>query len=38
MIHYLDDSINLMQIQIKAWQDGGYIPFADTIPAAIGEE
>lgn len=38
MIHYLDDIINLMQIQIKARQDGGYLPFADTLPPAIGEE
>lgn len=38
MIHYLDDIINSMQIQIKARQDGGYLPFADTLPPAIGEE
>lgn len=38
MIQYLDDIINLMQIQIKAWQDGGYLPFADTLPPAISEE
>ncbi len=38
MIHYLDESINLMQIQIKARQDGAYFPFANTLPPAIGEE
>ena len=31
MIAYLDDVITLMQIQIKARQDGGYLPFADTV-------
>jgi hypothetical protein len=38
VILYLDDIINLMQIQIKARQDGGYHPFADTLPPATGEE
>src|SRR5579884_3661962 len=31
MIAYLDDIITLMQIQIRARQDGGYLPFADTV-------
>jgi hypothetical protein len=31
MIAYLDDIITLMQIQIKARQDGGYLAFADTV-------
>ncbi len=34
----IDESINVMQIQIKARQDGGYLPFADTLPSAIGED
>ncbi len=31
MIAYLDDLITLMQIQIRARQDGGYLPFADIV-------
>jgi len=31
MIRYLDDIITIMQIQIRARQDGGYVPFADTV-------
>lgn len=31
MIAYLDDIMTLMQIQIRARQDGGYLPFADTV-------
>ena len=31
MIQYLDDIITIMQIQIRARQDGGYLPFADTV-------
>ena len=31
MIQYLDDIITVMQIQIRARQDGGYMPFADTL-------
>ncbi len=31
MIQYLDDIITIMQIQIRARQDGGYLPFADTL-------
>jgi hypothetical protein len=38
MIQYLDDIINLMQIQIRTRQDGGYLPFADTLPPALDEE
>ena len=39
MIQYLDDIITIMQIQIRARQDGGYLPFADTLlPNANQEE
>lgn len=38
MIQYLDDIITLMQIQIKARQDGGYLPFADTLLADTTQE
>jgi hypothetical protein len=38
MIQYLDDIINVMHIQIRTRQDGGYLPFADTLPPATGEE
>lgn len=31
VVAYLDDIITLMQIQIRARQDGGYLPFADTV-------
>jgi hypothetical protein len=31
MIQYLDDLIAVMHIQIRARQDGGYLPFADTL-------
>lgn len=31
MIQYLDDLIAIMHIQIRARQDGGYLPFADTL-------
>lgn len=31
MIQYLDAIITIMQIQIKARQDGGYLPFADIL-------
>lgn len=30
-IQYLDDIINVMQIQIRARQDAGILPFADTL-------
>jgi len=38
MIQYLDDIITIMQIQIKARQDGGYIPFADTLLSDTNQE
>jgi hypothetical protein len=31
MVQYLDDIIAIMHIQIRARQDGGYLPFADTL-------
>lgn len=27
-----------MQIQMRTRQDGGYLPFADTLPPALDEE
>jgi len=39
MMAYLDDLITLMQIQVRARQDGGYFPFADTVlPEMHGKE
>ena len=38
MIHYLDDIITIMQIQMRARADGGYLPFADTLPPAQNGE
>src|SRR6266699_686984 len=38
MARYLDDIINIMQIQIRTRQDGGYLPFADTLPPAQDDE
>ena len=38
MIQHLDDIINLMQIQMRTRQDGGYLPFADTLLPAQDEE
>ncbi len=38
MIQYLDDLITIMQIQIKARQDGGYLPFADTLLPNIDQK
>jgi len=38
MIQHLDDIINLMQIQMRTRQDGGYLPFADRLPKALDEE
>jgi hypothetical protein len=38
MVRYLDDTINVMQIQIRTRQDGGYLPFADTLLPALDEE
>jgi hypothetical protein len=36
--HYLKDMIRVMEIQIRTRQDGGYLPFADTLPPAQNEE
>lgn len=38
MIHYLDDIITIMQIQMRARVDGGYLPFVETLPPAQHEE
>lgn len=38
VIHYLKDTIRVMEIQIRTRQDGGYLPFADTLPPAQDEE
>ncbi len=39
LIQYLDDIITIMQIQIRARQDGRYLPFADTLfPNTTDEE
>jgi len=38
MIQYLDDLITIMQIQIRARQDGGYLPFADTLLPNANQE
>jgi hypothetical protein len=38
MARYLDDIINIMQIQIRTRQDGGYLPFADTLPPSQDSE
>ena len=38
MIQYLDDIITIMQIQIRARQDGGYLPFADTLLPTTHQE
>jgi hypothetical protein len=38
VVQYLDDMIRMMEIQIRARQDGGYLPFADTLPPAQDEE
>jgi hypothetical protein len=35
---YLRDMIRMMEIQIRTRQDGGYLPFADTLPPAQDEE
>jgi len=32
VVSYLDDMIRMMEIQIRTRQDGGYLPFADTLP------
>jgi hypothetical protein len=38
MIQYLDDIINLMQIQIRTRQNGGYCSFVDTLPPGQDDE
>ena len=38
MVQYIDDAIRIMEIQIRTRQDGGYVPFADTLPPAQDEE
>jgi hypothetical protein len=38
VVQYLDDMIRLMEIQIRIRQDGGYLPFADTLPPAQKDE
>lgn len=38
VIQYLDDMIRMMEIQIRTRQDGGYLPFADTLPPAQEED
>jgi hypothetical protein len=37
MVQYLDDLIAVMSIQIRARQDGGYLPFADTLLSDVNE-
>ncbi len=38
VIRYLKDMIRVMEIQIRTRQDGGYLPFVDTLPPAQDEE
>lgn len=38
VIQYLDDMIRVMEIQIRTRQDGGYLPFVDTLPPAQDDE
>jgi hypothetical protein len=38
VVQYLDDMMRMMEIQIRTRQDGGYLPFADTLPTAQDEE
>jgi hypothetical protein len=38
VVQYLDDTIRMMEIQIRTRQDGGYLPFADTLPPAQDDE
>ena len=38
VIQYLDDMIRMMEIQICTRQDGGYLPFADTLPPTQEDE
>jgi len=37
LIQYLDDIITVMQIQVRARQDGGYVPFVDTLSPGSDE-
>lgn len=37
-IQHLDDLIAMMELQIQTRQDGGYLPFVDTLPPAQNEE
>src|SRR5207248_2642379 len=34
MVQYVDDAIGIMEIQMRTRQDGGYLPFTDTLPPA----
>jgi hypothetical protein len=38
VIQYLDDMIRMMEIQFCTRQDGGYLPFADTLPPTQEDE
>jgi aryl carrier-like protein len=38
VVQSLDDAIRIMEIQIRTRQDGGYVPFADTLPPTQNEE
>jgi len=38
VIQYLDDMIRIMEIQIRTRQDGGYVPFVETLPPAPDDE
>jgi hypothetical protein len=38
VVQYLDDMMRMMEIQIRTRQDGGYLPFADTLPPVQDEE
>ena len=38
MIQYIDDIIRVMEIQIRARQDAGILPFGETLPPAQNEE
>ncbi len=38
VVKSLDDIMRMMEIQIRTRQDGGYLPFADTLPPAQDEE
>jgi hypothetical protein len=38
MIGYIDDIIRVMEIQICTRADGGYLPFADTLPSAQDDQ